>query len=816
MKRFFLHIAFATLALALGGCISEDIVDTGFCRDYEVTLNLSLNNLTRVDDPDDGIGTGNDNGVYGDGSDLISLNENAIKSLDIFMYPNNATTENAVFATRHIPANDSEVSYYQDTVSLKLNASAMTALFGSATSGTCNVYVVANYDTGKTTANADGNYPDTKVADLKKIVVSQSTFGKTVKIVPNPLRPNVEKTVVTPQESFVMDSELTDVTLNNKQVSGTVHLTRAASKITFRALVAKSITIKGDDGSSVVWYPDLANATLSLHNLAQKSYIDNGSDAGDTDFVPADTEGDASLKSRVTVSGIQMSEGDVGADTPPFEGTVEGVSAWSMVVVDVPFYSYGTEWSAGAMNETYINLSVPWHTLGTNGSLTDPTTWTSLATYNYFVPINLTDTEGTDSEGNPITITTGKLVRNKHYKIGLRVGVLGDLDPLAESEYSYEVLDWVGQDVHATLTKPKYLVVEKDEVYLYNQNQVYIPYKSSDPVTITLNKIEYESYRYATTRTVTISGSGTTILPTLANGQSINVQDTFADYSAVNVPDKDKEGNNMTNGNINFNHTIKPNTFSIQKIYLTVQHTNDANYNQEVVIYQYPPIYFKGQKSNGVVFVNNYAYSGKDDYRSVTDDDNNGIGSVSDPDRVTGEDTGNVNQNNYKVYVTIGTYEDYLVGDPRVAKGGTLSGIDELTNYRPTNSDAANIIAPAFMIASSYGKTTTVSYTRAQERCAAYQENGYPAGRWRIPTPAEIQFVVNRSSSGDIAQLFDGKYWAGNNTMYSSSSNTFSTGTSNSSTYVRCVYDLWYWGDDPVESAKTTAKWGDAKTNVQL
>ena len=755
MKRFFSHIAFAVLAVTLSGCISEDIVDAGFCRDYEVTLNLSLNNITRVDDPEDGIGNGNDNGVYGDGWNLLSLNENAIKSLDIFMYPNNATTEDAVFAYRHIPANDNNVSYDQESVSLKLNAGAMNALFGSAATGKCKVYVVANYDTGKTTASENGTYPGTKVDDLKKIVVSQPTFGQTVQITPNPIRPDVTKTVVTPQKSFVMDSELTDVSLENKVVSGTVYLTRAASKITFRALVARSITIKGDDGSSVVWYPDLQGATLSLHNLAQKSYIDNDSDtAGATGFVPADTEGDDSLNTRVTVSGIQMSEGDIGTDTPYFEGTVEGVTDWSMVVVDVPFYSYGTEWSAGAKNETYINLSVPWHTLGTDGS------WTSIATYNYFVPINLTDSE--DADGN--VVTTGKLVRNKHYKIGLRVGVLGDLDPLAESEYSYEVLDWVGQDIQATLTKPKYLVVEKDEVYLYNQNQVYIPYMSSDPVTITLNKIEYESYRYATTRTVTISGSGTTILPTLANGQSINVQDTFADYSAVNVPDKDKEGNNMTNGNINFNHIIKPNTFSIQKIYLTVQHTNDANYKQEVVIYQYPPIYFKGQKSNGVIFVNNQENGDSTEY--VYDDANHNIGSTSDRDAVDGKDTGNVNQNNYKVYVTIGTYENYLVGDPRVAKGGTLSGINELTNYRLTNSAAANIIAPAFMIASSYGKTYAVTYENAQRRCAAYQENGYPAGRWRIPTPAEIQFVVNRSASGDIAQLFDGQYWAGNNSMY--------------------------------------------------
>ncbi|NMB37396.1 MAG: DUF1566 domain-containing protein, partial [Bacteroidales bacterium] len=97
-------------------------------------------------------------------------------------------------------------------------------------------------------------------------------------------------------------------------------------------------------------------------------------------------------------------------------------------------------------------------------------------------------------------------------------------------------------------------------------------------------------------------------------------------------------------------------------------------------------------------------------------------------------------------------------------------------------------------IASSYGKTTTVSFEQAEKRCAAYQENGYPAGRWRVPTEAEILFIVNRSNAGVFPTLFGAvNYWASGNRAYNAGTNTWSTP---SSAYVRCVYDVWYWGDE--------------------
>ena len=186
---------------------------------------------------------------------------------------------------------------------------------------------------------------------------------------------------------------------------------------------------------------------------------------------------------------------------------------------------------------------------------------------------------------------------------------------------------------------------------------------------------------------------------------------------------------------------------------------------------------------------------------------------------ITGEnDATNKNKNQYNVYITALPSSNYLIGDPRSTTGSSLSGINELTNYRPTRTDAVNVIAPIFKIASSYGKTTQMSYEQAVKRCASYQENGYPAGRWRVPTPAEIEFMQQRALNGDIPSLFNGlstnesyrAYWAGDGTVYWPGYNDdgepfgpaagfYAPGNNNMSKdthSVRCVYDVWYWGDD--------------------
>jgi hypothetical protein len=146
----------------------------------------------------------------------------------------------------------------------------------------------------------------------------------------------------------------------------------------------------------------------------------------------------------------------------------------------------------------------------------------------------------------------------------------------------------------------------------------------------------------------------------------------------------------------------------------------------------------------------------------------------------------------------------------------------KLKNYYGTKTDASvqNMIAPKFRIASSHGVTQPVTHTDAINRAATYQEDGYPAGRWRVPTMAEVKFIIKLSSDGKIPTLFNNgsAYWCSNGTVTPNNSGKISTETGTSGNHgVRCVYDDWYWehlkprmasrGEHPQKYNQFT--WGD-------
>lgn len=148
-----------------------------------------------------------------------------------------------------------------------------------------------------------------------------------------------------------------------------------------------------------------------------------------------------------------------------------------------------------------------------------------------------------------------------------------------------------------------------------------------------------------------------------------------------------------------------------------------------------------------------------------------------------------------------------------------------------TGSESArskkNMIAPKFRIASSYGVTSAISKEDARKRCATYQEAGYPAGRWRVPTQAEVKYIIQLSAEGKIPRLFGSDpdrfetesstdYWSapGYVTTTTNRQGTTSVTTSdndgNTTRYVRCVYDEWYWVKEDGETPDRLeqADWG--------
>jgi hypothetical protein len=127
-----------------------------------------------------------------------------------------------------------------------------------------------------------------------------------------------------------------------------------------------------------------------------------------------------------------------------------------------------------------------------------------------------------------------------------------------------------------------------------------------------------------------------------------------------------------------------------------------------------------------------------------------------------------------------------------------------------------DVIAPLYKVQSSEGALVGEAYFDvAKKRCATYQEAGYPAGRWRLPTLAEIAFIVKLQAAGAISKLFvttssDYGYWtsSGGRIRIDRDDDSkyfyyekYNTGTEK--IYARCVYDLWYWGTAPEEDTTT-------------
>ena len=125
-----------------------------------------------------------------------------------------------------------------------------------------------------------------------------------------------------------------------------------------------------------------------------------------------------------------------------------------------------------------------------------------------------------------------------------------------------------------------------------------------------------------------------------------------------------------------------------------------------------------------------------------------------------------------------------------------------LQYYYPTLEDgsAKNSIAPQFRIASSWGVTVGIYRNYARRRCALYQEQQYPSGRWRIPTLAEFCYINKLSNERKIPILFteDVTYWTSEG-LYKGTKEgeIIRVSDQKDQKAVRAVYDEWYWSQYP-------------------
>lgn len=130
-----------------------------------------------------------------------------------------------------------------------------------------------------------------------------------------------------------------------------------------------------------------------------------------------------------------------------------------------------------------------------------------------------------------------------------------------------------------------------------------------------------------------------------------------------------------------------------------------------------------------------------------------------------------------------------------------------LKYYYPASelTGKGNILAPKIIVCSYHSYSGSMSWETARRRCAAFQQYGYPAGRWRLPTGAEIaifKLIQKYQRSNDIFYRDISNNTSGIGTNWSNAGatgngETFGGAYDNrdreQSSYVRCVYDLWYW-----------------------
>lgn len=536
------------------------------------------------------------------------------------------------------------------------------------------------------------------------------------------------------EEALLMDG-----VLPNQQVvrgeSATVDLTRAMAKVTLKVTAAEEIT----DENGVKYKPDFTNMSVTLVNAATKTQLDGTYRPTGSDY-----------------TGV----------TQEYEANEEGA------YVHAPLYSYPNPEAdaTGERQNAYLQLRLPW--------LMEDGTSQQAGNYYYTIPITANH--------------VANMERNHYYDVSVDVKVLGSLDPndMVELTPNIFIRDWFDMQLSSSIDKFQYLVLEEDSTTLYNVTDYANPYVSSSEIeSVNILSVKYVDYSKE-------EFSECTLTESYPYGPEVNGRrDSWNNYDAWKAEDK----------TITFNHAINTDIMYAKRV-ITIEVKNKEGISRTWVITQYPEMYIEGENNKASGGYNRFVYG----VRATSD---NGNVSVNNDNQrslggVYGYDNGgtNNNPNQYTIYVTANS--PYAIGDPRSSTSVSAESLNisqkedykgnTLKTYYPTRGrEVANMIAPAFKIASSWGKTLDISFARAKERCASYQENGYPAGRWRVPTEAEIAYVISLSEDKKIPKLFDEGYWCSSGTVY---------GSSDDAAAVRCVYDVWYWGE---------GKEGDAANNYE-
>ena len=752
-------------------------------------------------------------------------NEYAVNSLDWYFYKD--TTAAPAFHYREaIAAGDAKaLKYVRDFVPGQTYGGAAFPHRGDlcGADDCCTVFIVANLPADKVNATAN-------LADLKAIEVDQTFLDGN-----SPLAPDAEAL------NFIMTGQ--------KQVKGTslavdqataevIELNRLAVKITYTVNVLKSRETTAD-GVTETWTPMLGGNNVRMY---PQNVVKNALLGAVDELYPA------------TLTTANADQIVVSSDEP--SKWTDGGTNYTTKEPLGPYYTYPNNWEEGGA-DTFVKIIVPWQvTRVQNGNviysaqrevyykvlLPDPMT---LSNTWYQLEINLAP--GTENEPEVEVLA--------EYRVADWIGG------------GEEGVDGVLKDIKYLIADRSDEVTDGGESHFVTYTSgISIPYSASNPVVFEVIEASYldfyteeptekkfvQNHRWVNpTNTAKIVGHSTDgeNWSRVTSLSTVESWFKFDNGSNVGAPEGSLVMNHLMNGILTSDYfDVSPYTFTV-RIYLQ----RDMTLLEEVKIVQYPQTYIEAQEST--VHADSPAASSRNSFygyifiNGVSRVTNAGQGSPWTTIMAIGSSySGKTNHNMYILTTGVLSDSSKRLGDPRETESydepklvgnkenGTARGNDKtedfitapavgggersLSNYYPTDPEKSpTFIAPKLRVSSAFGRRGSNSggsnsnddyrynYASAWNRCAAYQEDGYPAGRWRLPTEAEID-LINRLSQRDfIPSLFYGTtpYWTatpGIAVNGNGRQNVLSAST-------RCAYDDWYWGSEPVDGAQNTFMWGD-------
>ena len=724
--------------------------------------------------------------------------ERQLNRLDFFFYVKDKTNEPCVYY--HKAEIDDLGSA---TISFFVNDLVLKEIFPSG--ALCDVFVVANI-------------PGDPTFEAKTAGTDMQTLGQYVLDMKEGGYDGIDKPFVMTGFSRVQKGK-------NSNATADISLVRVASKVTMTVKVPKKIEFgEGDDKVTMV--PVLVDKDgneplkTSFRYGTSKSYLSEAFTNDPDNYIITE-------KIPYTLS--------------------QTTDTHFVFACDMPFYTYARAWEKGSDNAAYVTFEMPWGVDENKDGVAE-----NYKTYYYQILVN-----GRDRNFTP----------NMWYDMIVTVGVLGstvEALPKELAELSYFVLDWTTETQNGEsgsgdrqedveIEKFNYLEVPQTYIEMDNVSEVAIRYNASHKIGVEWDKKGNKS----------VEG-----LPDPTNLYALYINNKSGKPEEAKLGDIYDPDNTVKDfftdnnkGTLSFKYTLSEGVYSPAYVFITIWldvngdgvHDDDEILTQDVTIVMYPAIYIVGDNSYKYsIFVNgnyntNRSGGGNLSYLTI-----NGqrVGKAAGDDSNTYMHVISIaafSTDYYTFVYTNNQKKEYIIGDPRERSSNKLGVSDQNTTtpqqaatgwiratdvngtvrnleyYYPTSTETNSyqVIAPKFRIASKLGGYSESSPKGAAYRCASYQEHGFPAGRWRLPTTAEVLYVIELQRLGKIQQLFYGgnTYFSATDRVKANNDNTYTLtagqGTSNAS--VRCVYDEWYWGSEreAIENSSLSANggyqftWGD-------